>query len=118
MRNRRAIEETFVGESRYGSLNCVGSCRPAVASATAHFSSLAYALPKLFARKDKIEEKPRRPTLPNAGVELVAYWGPNYATIHTSRLIQIVAEHSAGWGAKLRQMLQELRAIEQPPYRY
>lgn len=115
IRSRWAIEETFMEESRYGSLNCVGSCRPAVASATAHFSFLAYTLLKLFARKEQIEEKLRRPTLPTAGVELVAYWGPNYAIIHTSMLIQIVAEHSAAWGAKLDQMLQKLRAIEIPP---
>jgi Transposase DDE domain len=115
MRSRWAIEETFMEESRYGSLNCVGSCRPAVASATAHFSFLAYTLLKLFARKEQTEEKLKRPTLPFAGLELVVYWGANYAIIHTSRLIEIVAKHSSDWGDKLGQMLQKLRAIEEPP---
>lgn len=116
MRSRWAIEETFMEESRYGSLNCVGSCRPAVVSANAHFSFLAYTLLKLFARKEQIEEKLRRPILPMAGQQLVVYWGPNYAIINPSRLIQIVAEHSSSWGDKLDQMLQKLKALEQPPY--
>lgn len=115
MRSRWAIEETFMEESRYGSLNCVGSCRPAVASATAHFSLLAYALLKLFARKERTEEKLRRPTLPIAGIQLVAYWGSNYAIINPSKLVELVAEHSCKWGDKLQQMLLKLKALEQPP---
>ena len=115
MRSRWAIEETFMEESRYGSLNCIGSCRPAVASAIAHFSLLAYTLLRLFARKEQAKEKLKRPTLPFAGVELVVYWRSNYAIIYPSQLVQIVAKHSTSWGSRLDQMLDKLRILEQPP---
>jgi hypothetical protein len=115
IRSRWAIEETFMEESRYGSLNHVGSCRPGVASAIAHFSFVAYTLLKLFARKEQAEEKLQRPKLPFAGVELVVYWRGNYAIIHPSKLVEIVAKHSVNWGDKLETMLQKLRALEEPP---
>jgi hypothetical protein len=114
MRSRWGIEETFMDESRYGSLNSVGSCRPAVASAIAHFSLLAYTLMKLFARKEQADQL-KRPRIPFAGVELVVYWRNNYAIILPSKLIEIVAKHSATWGDRLDQMLQKLKAIEKPP---
>jgi hypothetical protein len=115
MRSRWAIEETFMGESRYGSLNSVGPCRPGVASAIAHFSFLAYTLLKLFARKEQLEQELKRPRIPLAGVELVVYWRNNYAIILPSKLVEIVAKHSPTWGDKLDQMLQKLKAIEEPP---
>ena len=115
MRSRWAIEETFMDESRYGSLNSVGSCRPAVASAIAHFSFLAYTLLKLFARKEHSEQELKRPRIPFAGVELVVYWSNNYAIILPSKLVEIVARHSPAWGDKLDRMLQKLKAIEKPP---
>ncbi len=115
MRSRWAIEETFMQESRYGSLNSVGSCRPGVASAIAHFSFLAYTLLKLFARKEELDQELKRPRIPFAGVELVVYWRSNYAIILPSKLIEIVAKHSSHWGDKLEQMLQKLKAIEEPP---
>ena len=115
MRGRWAIEETFMEQSRYGPLNSVGSCRPAVALAIAHFSLIAYTLMKLFARKEQLEEKLKRPTIPFAGVELVVYWRANYAVILPSKLVEIVAKHSAGWGDKLDEMLEKLRALERPP---
>jgi hypothetical protein len=115
MRSRWAIEETFMQESRYGSLNSVGPCRPGVASAIAHFSFLAYTLLKLFARKEQLEEGLKLPRVPFAGVELVVYWRANYAIILPSKLIEIVAKYSSSWGDKLDQMVQKLRAIEEPP---
>lgn len=115
MRSRWAIEETFMEESRYGSLNGIGSCRPGVASAIAHFSFLSYTLLKLFARKEQLEEKLKRPSVPFAGVELVVYYARNYAIIHPSKLIEIVATYSSTWGDNLELMLQKLRAIEEPP---
>jgi hypothetical protein len=115
MRGRWNIEETFMEESRYGCLNSVGSCRPAVASALAHFSLLAYTLLKLFARKEQLEKKLKRPAIPFAGIELVVYWRANYAIILPSKLVEIVAKHSATWGDKLDQMLEKLKAIEHPP---
>ena len=115
MRSRWAIEETFMGESRYGSLNSVGPCRPGVASAIAHFSLLAYTLLKLFARKEQLEQELKRPKIPLAGVELVVYWRNNYAIIMPSKLVEIVAKHSPTWGNKLDHMLQKLKAIEKPP---
>lgn len=115
MRSRWAIEETFMQESRYGSLNSVGPCRPGVASAIAHFSFLAYTLLKLFARNEQLEEELRLPRVPFAGVELVVYWRNNYAIILPSKLIEIVARYSSSWGDKLDQMLQKLKAIEKPP---
>lgn len=115
MRSRWAIEETFMQESRYGSLNSVGPCRPGVASAIAHFSFLAYTLLKLFARKEQLQERIKLPRVPFAGVEIVVYWRSNYAIILPSKLIEIVAKHSANWADKLDQMLQKLRAIEKPP---
>jgi hypothetical protein len=115
MRSRWAIEETFMQESRYGSLNSVGPCRPGVASAIAHFSFLAYTLLKLFARKEQLEEELRLPRVPFAGVELVVYWRNYYAITLPSKLIEIVARYSPSWGDKLDQMLQKLKAIEKPP---
>jgi hypothetical protein len=115
MRSRWAIEETFMQESRYGSLNCVGPCRPGVASAIAHFSLLAYTLLKLFARKEQAEQELKLPRVPFAGVELVVYWRANYAIILPSKLVEIVAKYSSNWGGKLDQMIQKLRAIEEPP---
>jgi hypothetical protein len=115
MRSRWAIEETFMQESRYGSLNSVGACRPGVASAIAHFSFLAYTMLKLFARKEQADQELRRPRIPFAGVELVVYWRSNYAIILPSKLIEIVAKHSSTWGDNLDHMLQNLKAVEEPP---
>jgi hypothetical protein len=115
MRGRWGIEETFMEQSRYGSLNSVGSCRPGVASAIAHFGFLAYTLLKLFARKEQADQQLKRPTIPFAGVELVVYWRNNYAIILPSKLVEIVAKHSTTWGDRLDHMLQKLRAIEKPP---
>lgn len=79
-----------------------------------HWYSLARLL-TLFARKEQLEEKLKRPRIPFAGVELVVYYRGNYAIIHPYKLIEIVAKYSSTWGDNLDMMLQKLRAIEEPP---
>jgi hypothetical protein len=115
MRSRWAIEETFMSESRYGSFNSVGACRPAVAAAIVHFSLLAYTLIRLLARQEEAEARHFRPNLPTARVEFVAYWHNYYAIIFPSQLVQLVARCAAAWGDRLPAILEKLRYFERPP---
>jgi len=115
MRSRWAIEETFMSESRYGSLNSVGACRPAVAAAIVHFSLLSYTLIRLLARREEVEERNIRPKLPTAGIEFVAYWRGYYAIIFPSQLVELVARCATAWGDRLPAILEKLRLFERPP---
>jgi hypothetical protein len=112
IRSRWGIEETFMEESRHGSLNKIGPCRIGVGAAIAHFSLLAYTLLRLFAREEEAEKKTLRPAIPTAGIEFVAYWADYYAIIFPSELIEIVARCAASWGNKLPGILKKLKALE------
>lgn len=114
IRSRWAIEETFMEESRYGSLNNIGPCRVGVGAAIAHFSLLCYTLLRLFARDEQTEKEALRPTIPTAGIEFVAYWGDYYAIIFPSELVEIVARCAPSWGKKLPGILKKLKALEAP----
>lgn len=114
IRSRWAIEETFMEESRYGSLNNIGPCRVGVGAAITHFSLLSYTLLRLFAREEGIEKKTLRPTIPTAGIEFVAYWGGYYTIIFPSELVEIVARCAPSWGKKLPGILKKLKALEPP----
>lgn len=114
MRSRWAIEETFMSESRYGSFNSVGSCRPAVAAAIVHFSLLAYTLIRLLARQEEAETRDIRPSVPTARVEFVAYWQSYYAVIFPSQLVELVARCAPNWGDRLPAILEKLRLFERP----
>lgn len=112
IRSRWGIEETFMEESRYGCFNNLSPCREAVGAAIIHFSLLAYTLIRLFMRQEKIEKKAGRPSLPSAGIELVAYWREYYAIIYPSELIEIIARCSPQWGDKLPAIVTRLQAFE------
>jgi len=90
IRSRWAIEETFMRESRYGSLNRIGSCRVGVGAAIAHFSLLAFTLLRLFVNQEQEDKPVPRFAIPSAGVEVVAYWGNYYAITQMSRLLSII----------------------------
>jgi len=90
IRSRWAIEETFMRESRYGSLNRIGSCRVGVGAAIAHFSLLAFTLLRLFEIREQQDKSVPRFAIPSAGLEVVAYWGENYAITQMSRLLAII----------------------------
>lgn len=90
IRSRWAIEETFMRESRYGSLNRIGSCRVGVGAAIAHFSLLAFTLLRLFESREQQDKPPPRFAIPSAGLEVVAYWGEYYAITQMSRLLSII----------------------------
>lgn len=90
IRGRWAIEETFMRESRYGSLNKIGPCRASVGAAIAHFSLLAFTLLRLFAVYEQEDKPLPRFILPSAGLEMVAYWSDYYAITHISRLLTII----------------------------
>lgn len=92
IRSRWAIEETFMRESRYGSLNSIGSCRVGVGAAIAHFSLLAFTLLRLFETREQEDEPVSRFAIPSAGLEVVAYWGQYYAITQMSRLLSIILE--------------------------
>ncbi len=111
IRSRWAIEETFMEESRYGSLNNIGPCRAGVGAAVAHFSLLCYTLLRLFAREQS-EKETLRPAIPTAGIEFVAYWGDYYAIIFPSELVEIVARYAPSWGKKLPGILKKLKTLE------
>ncbi len=90
IRSRWAIEETFMRESRYGSLNSIGSCRVGVGAAIAHFSLLAFTLLRLFADQQHPDTAVPRFAVPSGGLEVVAYWDDYYAITHMSRLLSII----------------------------
>ena len=90
IRSRWAIEETFMRESRYGSLNRIGSCRVGVGAAIAHFSLLAFTLLRLFVNHEHKDKPVPRFAVPSAGLEVVAYWGDYYAITHMSILLSII----------------------------
>lgn len=114
IRSRWSIEETFMEESRYGSLNNIGSCRIGVGAAIVHFTLLCYTLLRLFAREEEVERQTLRPTIPTAGIQFVAYWGDYYAIIFPSELVEIVARCSPSWGKTLPDILKKLKALEVP----
>lgn len=115
MRSRWAIEETFMSESRYGSSNSLGACRPTVAAAIVHFSLLAYTLIRLLARKEEALARDISPKLPTARIEFVAYWQGYYAIIFPSQLVELVARCATAWGDRLPAILEKLRYFERPP---
>jgi hypothetical protein len=90
IRGRWAIEETFMRESRYGSLNKIGPCRVSVGAAIAHFSFLVFTLLRLFANQEREERSLPRFVVPSAGLEMVAYWSDYYAITQMSRLLTII----------------------------
>jgi hypothetical protein len=112
IRSRWAIEETFMEESRYGSLNSLGSCRESLGAAIVHFTLLTYTLLRLFVRQEELDKAIWRPKLPTGGIEFVAYWGEYYAIILPSQLVEIVARCAPRWGDKLPGILAKLKALE------
>lgn len=90
IRSRWAIEETFMRESRYGSLNKIGACRVGVGAAIAHFSLLAFTLLRLFAGQEHEDKLIPRFTIPSAGLVMVAYWSDYYVITQMSRLLSII----------------------------
>lgn len=90
IRGRWNIEETFMRESRYGSLNKIGSCRVSVGAAIAHFSLLAFTLLRLFANYEQEDRPLPRFAVPSAGLKMVAYWSEYYAITQMSRLLTII----------------------------
>lgn len=114
IRSRWGIEETFMGESRYGCLNSIGACRKSVGAATTHFSLLAYTLLNLFARQEESECSRPKLQIPTGRVEFVAYWQDHYAIIFPSQLVELVARCAPAWGERLPSILEKLRTVEQP----
>ena len=90
IRSRWAIEETFMRESRYGSLNRIGSCRLSVGAAIAHFSLLAFTLLHLFVNQEQEDKPVARFAVPSAGLKVVAYWGDYYAITQMSILLSVI----------------------------
>lgn len=117
---RWTLEEVFMALTRYWHFDALYPCRLGVGRAIAHFSLLAFTLLGLYRQEsDEADQLPSLnagpPALPLPERELAVYWGPYFALLRTSQIVDVILAHADVWTNRRAEIFKTLSRFEGDP---